>query len=385
MAAKWMHNPISQKLGAPVALTKPTAFAWEGDKTQHVVYVGTDGNVHELWFRKGGFNPQWQYGGALNVKANAPTATGTPSGFTWESDKTQHIVYRGSDSEIHELWFKHGMMGKAEWTYGGALNKKVGAPSAAGDPFGYTWDEDHSMHVIYRGVDNNIHEVWFTKGMTGGEWKYGGPINASVGAPPAVGEPAGFSWEHDKTQHIIYRAADNNIHELWFKHGMMGKAVWTHGGALNAMAGGPVAESDPMGFSWEADKTQHVIYRGQDNQTHELWFNKGMMGKGEWKYGGAISAKTGAPLADGMPWGFAWEGDHTMHIVYRGQDSNIHELWFSKGMTGGAWKYGAALNRMSDGPVAGSDPVGFAWEDDNSQHVVYRGQDNQIHELWFKK
>src|SRR5438093_1196022 len=267
MAPKWTHNPISQKLGAPVALSKPTAFAWEGDKTQHVVYVGSDGNVHELWFRKGGMNPQWQYGGA----------------------------------------------------------------------------------------------------------------------PPAVGEPSGFSWEHDKTQHILYRAADNNVHELWFKHGMMGKAVWTYGGALNAKAGAPPAASDAMGFAWEADKTQHVIYRGMDNQTHELWFNKGMMGKGEWKYGGAISAKTGAPLADGMPWGFAWEGDHTMHIVFRGQDSNIHELWFSKGMTGGAWKYGAALNRMANGPVAGSDPVGFAWEDDNSQHVVYRGQDNQIHELWFKK
>ena len=204
-------------------------------------------------------NPQWQYGGALNVKSNAPTATGTPSGFTWESDKTQHIVYRGSDSEIHELWFKHGMMGKAEWTYGGALNKKVGAPSAAGDPLGYTWDEDHSMHVIYRGVDNNVHEVWFNKGMGGGEWKYGGPINATVGAPQAVGEPSGFSWEHDKTQHILYRAADNNVHELWFKHGMMGKAVWTYGGALNAKAGAPPAASDAMGFAWEADKTQHVI------------------------------------------------------------------------------------------------------------------------------
>lgn len=383
--AKWEHNPISQKLGAPIANGKPTAFAWEGDKTQHVVYVGTDNNIHELWFRKGGFNPQWQYGGALNVKANAPQAVGNPSGFTWESDKTQHIVYRGMDNEVHELWFKHGAFGKAEWSYGGALNKKGGAPAAAGDPFGYTWDDDKTMHVIYRGVDNNIHEVWFSKGLTGGDWQYGGAINHIGGGPAAVGEPAGFSWEHDKTQHIVYRGADNNIHELWFKHGMMGKAAWTYGGALNAKAGAPVAVSDPMGFAWEADKTQHVIYRGMDNQIHELWFNKGLMGRGEWKYGGALSANLGAPAADGMPWGFAWEGDKTLHIVYRGNDSNVHELWFSKGLTGGAWKYGAALNRIAGAPFASSDPIGFAWEDDRSQHVVYRGQDNYIHELWFKK
>ncbi len=382
--AKWQHNPISQKAGAPLAAGKPGAFAWEGDKTQHVVYLGADNQIHELWFKKGGFNPEWQYGGALSVKAGAPPAASNPNGFTWEGDKTQHIVYRGQDNEIHELWFKHGTLGKAEWSYGGALNQKVGAPAAAGDPYGYTWEDDHTMHVIYRGVDNNIHEVWFDKGLRGGEWKYGGVLNAIASAPAAASDPTGFAWEHDKTQHIIYRGADDNIHEIWFKHGMMGKAIWTYGGALNAKVGAPVAASDAMGFAWEADNTQHVIYRGQDKQIHELWFAKGLTG-GSWKYGGAISATLGAPVADGMPWGFSWEGDKTMHLVYRGQDSNVHELWFSKGMTGGSWKYGAALNRIANAPQAASDPVGFAWEDDHSQHVVYRGGDNEIHELWFKK
>jgi hypothetical protein len=100
-----------------------------------------------------------------------------------------------------------------------------------------------------------------------------------------------------------------------------------------------------------------------------------------WKYGGAITSKTGAAQTAGDPFGFSWEGDKTQHIVYRGVDGQIHELWFRKEVMSAEWKHGGALG----GPQAGSDPIGFVWDADNSQHVIYRGADNQIHELWFKK
>jgi transposase len=32
-------------------------------------------------------------------------ATGDPAGYTWDVDRTQHVVYRGGDGHIHELWF----------------------------------------------------------------------------------------------------------------------------------------------------------------------------------------------------------------------------------------------------------------------------------------
>jgi hypothetical protein len=32
-------------------------------------------------------------------------AAGDPAGYTWDVDRTQHVVYRGSDGHIHELWF----------------------------------------------------------------------------------------------------------------------------------------------------------------------------------------------------------------------------------------------------------------------------------------
>ena len=41
------------------------------------------------------------------------------------------------------------------------LTAATGAPAATGDPAGYTWSNDDSQHVVYRGTDNHIHELWF--------------------------------------------------------------------------------------------------------------------------------------------------------------------------------------------------------------------------------
>jgi len=107
--ATWKHNPISQKAGGPNAVGQPGGFAWEGDHTQHVVYRGEDNQIHEVWFKKGGFNPEWKYGGALSALAGGPLAEGDPFGFAWEHDSTQHVVYRGVDNNVHELWFSKGL------------------------------------------------------------------------------------------------------------------------------------------------------------------------------------------------------------------------------------------------------------------------------------
>jgi hypothetical protein len=131
--AKWRHNPISAKAGAPAAAGKPAGFAWENDKTQHIVYRGQDNQIHELWFCHGVFNAEWKYGGAISAKTGGQPTAGDPFGFSWESDKTQHIVYRGQDGQIHEIWFKKDLAG-AKWAYGGALTAKTGAPAGGERP-----------------------------------------------------------------------------------------------------------------------------------------------------------------------------------------------------------------------------------------------------------
>ena len=40
---------------------------------------------------------------------------------------------------------------------------------------------------------------------------------------------------------------------------------------LNVVSGGPKAKSDPAGYTWDVDRTQHVVYRGVDDHIHELY------------------------------------------------------------------------------------------------------------------
>ena len=41
-----------------------------------------------------------------------------------------------------------------------------------------------------------------------------------------------------------------------------------------------------------------------------------------------LTAATGAHLAAGDPWGYMFDAQGTQHVVYRGDDNHIHELWW---------------------------------------------------------
>jgi hypothetical protein len=86
---------------------------------------------------------------------------------------------------------------------------------------GFPWPVAYhfaQIGIIYRGTDIHIHELWFN-----GKWNHNDLTNASgypdapVGSPtgsPAAGDPAGYTWSVDKTEHVVYRGADSHIQEL---------------------------------------------------------------------------------------------------------------------------------------------------------------------------
>ena len=57
-------------------------------------------------------------------------------------------------------------------------------------------------------MDGHIHELWWD--AIGG-WG-SGDLTAVTGAPPAAGDPAGDAFEAEPTQHVVYRSADGHVH-----------------------------------------------------------------------------------------------------------------------------------------------------------------------------
>jgi hypothetical protein len=237
------------------------------------------------------------------------------------------------------------------------LTAAAGAPLCAGDPFGYTWSVDSTQHNVFRGFDAHIHELWFN-----GVWNHN-DLTVAATAPDASGDPIGYTWDVDSTQHVIFVGGDAHIHELWFN------GVWNHND-LTVAAGAPLPAGKPTGYTYAVDSTQHVVFRGGDAHIHELWFN------GAWNHND-LTVAAGAPLAAGDPFGYTWSVDSTQHNVYRGFDGHIHELWFN-----GAWNHND-LTVAATAPDASGDPIGYTWDVDNTQHVIFVGADGHIHELWF--
>ena len=130
------------------------------------------------------------------------------------------------------------------------LTAATGAPAAAGDPNGFTFTANGTsgMHVVYRGVDNDIHELYWQNGAWGVN-----DLTAATGAPAAAGDPNGFAFTANGTSgmHVVYRGDDNDIHELYWQDGAWGVNDLT---AATGGAGGDRQRSERVHIHREWDE-----------------------------------------------------------------------------------------------------------------------------------
>lgn len=332
----------------------PSGFTFESEGTEHVIFADQSGLVHELYWDTAGWHE-------TNASEQARTGTlavvGNPSGYMFVGQGSLHAVFRGNDNHLHELY----RFATGGWKHTD-LTVAAGAPKAAGGPAGYVFEAQGTEHVVYRGTDNHIHELYWQ----GGNW---GHTDASsvAGAPNAAGDPFGYMFDAQGTQHIVYRASDNHIHELYWD-----TAGWHHHDPTGDN-GAPNADSDPVGYVYAAQGTQHVVYRTANGHIVELlWQN------GNWSHSD-LTAAAGAPVAVGKPSAYVYPAQATLHVMHRAADNNIHELYWQ----GGRWHY---HNPTGDNaaPKTDGDPSGYMFNAQNTQHVVYRGKDNHVHEVYWQ-
>ncbi len=68
-----------------------------------LIYLGTDQHVHELSWDSTG----WHANDLTSAAGGAPLpATGSALGsYAFENQNTQHVIYLGTDQHVHELWW----------------------------------------------------------------------------------------------------------------------------------------------------------------------------------------------------------------------------------------------------------------------------------------
>jgi len=361
---------LTAATGAPTARSVPAAYAFEGEKRQHVFFRGDDDHLHELAISIG--DQAWGHYD-LTAATGAPPMAGPPCGYAFEAEKRQHVFYAGADNHLHELAIS---IGDQAWGHYD-LTAATGAPELFSAPWGYAFEAERRQHVLFTGSDLHLHELAISIGdQAWGHYD----LTAATGAPAPVGRPFGYAFEAEKRQHVFYVDGDSHIQELAIS---IGDQAWGHFD-LTAATGAPLIQSKGVvsGYPFAAERRQHVLFfsRGDDH-LHELAISIGDDTWGHYDLTLATSAPPPAPhaaLTAVLPCGYAFEAERRQHVLYTDGGNHIQELAISIGDQ--AWgHYDLTEACGAPKPVAGL--VGYAFEAERRQHVVYEGADGHIHEL----
>ncbi len=365
----WYYNDLTAATGAPSTdYFNPHGYAFEAQGTQHVVYRGgDDSHVHELWWDGNG----WHHND-LTAATGAPLASFVWKAYVFAAQGTQHVLYQttglqDNDGHIHELWWDSN-----GWHHN-ELTAAAGAPLFRDVLTAYIFAAQGTQHVIYLGFDIHVHELWWDSNS----WHHN-DLTAATNAPAPQygnGTMAGYAFEAQATQHVIYVAADHLI-ELWWDSN-----AW-HYSDLTAATGAPLAYTVGTGYVFATQGTQHITYVGTDRHVHELWWD----GNG-WHHND-LTAATGAPPISNLysvPAAYVFDAQGTQHVLYQaigtpGTDGHIHELWWD----GNGWHHND-LTAATGAPLAHEDssPLGYVFAAQGSQHVVYSATDGRVIELYW--
>jgi hypothetical protein len=365
MVMGWNLNDLTARTSAPLAIFSPSGYMFANEGTQHVVYQGRsgdgsgDGHVHELWWQN-----VWHHSD-LTASTGAPLVSGEPSGYAFENQNTQHVVYQGfvagqgDDGHIHELWRDD------DWHHNDlTVASQPHASRVINNPVGYAFF-GQTQDVVYEGANSHIHHLWWD-----GAW-HSDDLTAATGAGVlALLPPTAYAFKSQNTRHVVYLGTDGHVHELWWD-----SSGWHHND-LTATAGAPVASDQPTGFAFDAGDTQLVHYRGTDGHIHQLWWHGAV--SPVWHHLD-LTATVGGPVASpSRPTGYALPFDGTLHVDYLGSDGHIHEFWRDSS----GWHHND-LTARTGAPLAISNPSGYAFESQNTQHVVFTADNHHIIELFW--
>jgi hypothetical protein len=358
----WHLNDLSAATGAPPARGRVAGYVFDAQGTQHVVF-NSAGTIHELWWDSNGWHRN-----DLTAATGAPHAEGFGrAGYAFGAQGTQHVFYPGG-GHIHELWWNSN-----GWHHND-LTAATGAPDAASsDPDAYVFDAQGTQHLIYVGnATARVHELWWD--TTG--WHHT-DLTATTGAPLTGSNPRGYVFGAQRTQHVVYTALNQGrVQELWWDtHG------WHHND-LTAATGAPTPVSDLAGYVFDSQGTQHVVYLAGTDASHlqgihELWWDTH-----GWHHNDLTGAASAPPPSAAEPTAYAFEAEGTQHVVYPGADTHIHELWWDNH----GWHHNdltAAAAAPEVNGLIGNTLTGYAFENQGTQHVVYVGPDDHVYELWW--
>jgi hypothetical protein len=308
----------------------------------------------------------------ITVTSGAPRSAGQLAGWQAPWDLTRHFAYVDRADGITILSMPAG---GSTWT--SVRPAGVRATNQLLSTYTYAWDK--SAHVIYKAIDDHVHELWSSQADPA--W-HDEDLTVATGAPPALSAASGY--EQGGYEHVIFAArTDDAIWELLFVPGVGWRASNLTQATHTTTSGLTVPEAVGRGDNFG----QAIAYIGGDRYIHLLtWTDTtGWTDRPVSRWTGAPRpASTGALL--GM---FQSGGSFRLAITYTAEDPkaayhyHTHEMYWTE-VSGWRDVDVTQVTGAKPATAAGTEPIrngGFFLETDASDHIFAYDADGAVAEF----
>jgi GH25 family lysozyme M1 (1,4-beta-N-acetylmuramidase) len=291
-----------------------------------IVYGEPDGRVHLLEYLSGRWVDDIANNISANISGTLPLAVGDPTAVGLGNE--QVIAYRSVDGRVHAL-MRNIASPNASWQVVDITG--ISGIDAFGDPCVLVFQ--NAIHLVYWGEnDTQVHVS-----CVNGRWQAESFVDQAAGNAPSRISGSAASYVHQNAFHVVSRSRDAG-HLFDFTAPNAAPLDLT---AASHDANGhapPAATYRPATYTrrGQAPRIAFRALRGHIWQIERDTLNATN-----------LSAAANAPNAAGSPTAVAAD---TVHILYRGIDGRINEIFDD----GGAWR-----TRQVCSAAAASDPTAY--------------------------
>jgi hypothetical protein len=177
---------------------------------------------------------------------------------------------------------------------------------------------------------------------------------------------------------LYYMSSDGNIWQSWNNGSGSVGSGWNSAN-IRAIAGAPIGDvfSTLFAYTDSSSGNQNVIYVGQDQHLHLLWWNGD-----PWRTIDITSAASGPTVLVATPMVATNPGND---FYYIGTDGNVYIAWNSSSSSTASGWHTASITTIAGAPAANTTSGLYGYTDPVSGNLVvlYVGTDQHLHLLWW--
>ena len=197
----WADYDITTAGSGPTASSTTGMSSYADSYGEHVFYVGSDGDIHNLYF-----NGSAWHDFNLSTVTNGPPAA-TNQAQAGDTDSTgEHAFFVGPSNHLYQMYYNFSAWSAVDLTEWGSYQIAPPVLSTSGLA---SYADNWCNNVFYVATDSHLHRLcysqpnWFDVDMT--SWS-NGPTVANGSALAGYIDSAG--------KHVFYIPGDGHLHEI---------------------------------------------------------------------------------------------------------------------------------------------------------------------------